>query len=117
MLIRKCKKRATKKLDQIIDDRIASLTDKSKCYDLFWNLKLGDKRMFKQNKIKYLVRYRVRQKIKQMQISQIQLLKYLRAFSGYGQVLFLHILLQEIELNREMLLLDLTFKDETVIPE
>lgn len=68
-LIKVDRKKASKKLNDIVDDRFTKLKDRSKCYDIFWNLKLGEKRMFKQNNIKSLVKYRVRQKLKQTQIS------------------------------------------------
>lgn len=71
-----------------------SIRDKNKCYDIFWNLKLGDQRIYQQRNIKYLVKYRINKQKLIQKLSQLNLLKYLKAFSGYGRTPYLEILLR-----------------------
>lgn len=49
-------------------------------------------------------------------MSKMQLLKCLKAFVGYGRCTYMEIVLKEIELAKEMFILDLTNKYEADIP-
>lgn len=42
-------------IQDIINDRIIKIRDRSKCFDLFWDLKIGKDRMYKWRPIKDLV--------------------------------------------------------------
>lgn len=43
-----------------INNRIGKIQDRSKCFDLFWAVKIGGIKMYKWKSIKELVKYRVK---------------------------------------------------------
>lgn len=46
----------------------------------------------------------------------MQLLKSLKAFSGYGRCTYMEIVLKEIELAKEIFVLDIANKNDVAIP-
>ena len=97
-------------------DRLTKICDRNKCFDLFSRVKIGNNRMYKWRSIKKLVQYRVEmQKAFELR-SKMQLLKYLKAFVGFGRTTYMELVLKEIELSKEILILDLELGTEAIIP-
>ena len=44
-------------------------------------------------------------------------MKYLRAFSGFGRTTYLELVIREIELSKEIFMLELELGDEAIIPK
>lgn len=93
--LRSDKNLAQNKLAGILNNLHSLIQDKNKCFDIFWNVKIGQNKVCRTSQLKYLVKYRIRKQRLLVQLSQVTLLKYLRAFSGFNQTIFLHILLRE----------------------
>ena len=84
----------------MLSDRMNKIRDHSKCFDLFWTVQINNIRMYKWKTIKKHVQYRVQRQQKFEQYTKIKLMKYLKAFLGYGKTIFLELVVKEIELAR-----------------
>ena len=70
---------------------------------MFSTVKIGEQRMYQQNSIKRLVKYRVnRQKTFEL-FTVMQLMKNLKSFIGFGRCTYIEICLKEIELAKKLL--------------
>ena len=97
-------------------NQVQSIRNRTKCFDLFYDVKVNDYRMYPQKPMNKVVQYRVRKKKLYHLVSKLNLLKNLKAFSGFGRCTYMEIVLKEIELAKEMFLMDLCMGDEVIMP-
>ena len=60
----KCINKVRAAYQELLDDRLMKIRDRSRCFDLFWLVKLGNCRMYKWGSIKKLVKFRVTKQTK-----------------------------------------------------
>ena len=63
-----------------------------------------------------LVNYRVNYKILKQHINKLKFMKNLKMGSGYGRTVFIELLLREIELVKQLFILDISQGQEVSIP-
>ena len=96
---------------------ISKIQGKDKCYNLFQNTKVREYKMYNPKVTSKFVKYKSLKLRKTALLTKIRFLIILRAFSGYGQCVFLDLLLLEKSLSREIFLLDVEQGDEVRIPK
>lgn len=100
----------------LVMKRVKNIRNRTKCFDIFHLVKLRDMRMYPLIPINKLVNYRVTKKKMYLQCSRMNLMKNLKAFSGFGRCTYLEIVLREIQLVKQIFILDLTMGDEVIVP-
>lgn len=83
-------------------DKLMKIKDRSKCFDIFWLIKVGDTRMYREKPIEKHVQFRVQKAKLYDQFTKMQLMKCLKAFVGYGKTTYLEIVLKEIQVAKEL---------------
>lgn len=94
------------------------ICDKSKCYDIFQATKVNNLRMYQKRTIKDVMFYSIEMKKKEKMMKNIQLLKRIgyKILSGYGNLAYVHLSLEEIKLSRELFIFQVELGDEAAIP-
>lgn len=64
----------------------------------------------------YHVSYRSKKRLKLEMIAKIRLMKNLKAFVGFGRCTYMDLCLKELEIAKELFVLELIQGDETIIP-
>lgn len=111
------KEQREEELLSILMQRVRSIKGKEKCQDIFLNVKINDHRLYMQRPYQKFVNYKNMKKGKEIQLNKMRLLKNLKAFVGFGCCTFLEIALKEIELMKELFVMDLEQGDVILIPD
>lgn len=93
---RKTKKANNENFLRIVLDRVRTIRDKSKCFDVFQNIQLYDYKMYQDKAISKLVAYKVQRKKKFQLFAKMKLMRNLKAFIGYGRCTYLEIVLKQL---------------------
>ena len=72
--------------------------------------------MYKWTNVRKHVKYRVQKQKVFEQFTKIKLMKYLKAFVGFGKTIFMELVIKEIELSKELFMLEIDQGDETMLP-
>ena len=92
---------------ELIMDKIFRLTDRGRCFDLFYDMKIDNEKMYQDQPVAKLVQYRLSRQSAYESFTKLTLMKNLRAFSGFGRCTFIELVEKTIELAKVMFILDL----------
>ena len=99
-------------INKITNDRIHTIRDKSKCFDVFQKIKLYDQQMYADRPTHQFVSYKAIRSKKNTQYQKIRLIKNLKSFSAFGCLTYCELIMKCNQLMKDIFVLDVEQGDE-----
>lgn len=99
--------------------KLKAITDKTKVYDIFQQTRVGDMRMYSQDRtLKDIISYSMELKSKENTLKGIQLLKNLcpNLMKGYCNLVYIEMMTRQIKLVKQLFVFKVELGEEAYIP-
>ena len=95
-------------------DQVHKLSqNKGKCFDMFQQLKINGRKMYQRKSCEQILKFKINLSHREDLLMKLKFIKCLNAYSG---ATYIHLLLQQISLSKELLQLHIEQGDEVLIP-